>query len=209
MARYIGPTCKLARREGTDLGLKSPARSLDSKCKLEQRPGQHGPNMRRSRLSDYGGQLREKQKVKRIYGVLERQFRNYYKKASRQKGNAGENLLRMLEGRLDNVVYRMGFAVTRAQARQLVSHNGVLINGSRVNLPSYQVQAGDSVELTERARGHLRSKEAMTLAQEMDLVPGWVEVDATKFSGVFKALPDRADLPSDINESLIIELYSK
>lgn len=209
MARYIGPTCKLARREGTDLGLKSPARSLDSKCKLEQRPGQHGPNMRRQRQSDYGGQLREKQKVKRIYGVLERQFRNYYKKASRQKGNAGENLLRMLEGRLDNVVYRMGFAVTRAQARQLVSHNGVLVNGKRVNLPSYQVQPGDAVELTERARGQLRSKEAMTLAQEMDLVPEWIEVDATKFSGVFKALPDRAELPSDINESLIIELYSK
>lgn len=209
MARYIGPTCKLARREGTDLGLKSPARSLDSKCKLEQRPGQHGPNMRRQRQSDYGGQLREKQKVKRIYGVLERQFRNYYKKASRQKGNAGENLLRMLEGRLDNVVYRMGFAVTRAQARQLVSHNGVLVNGKRVNLPSYQVQPGDAIELTERARGQLRSKEAMTVAQEMDLVPEWIEVDATKFSGVFKALPDRAELPSDINESLIIELYSK
>ncbi|MGA9342894.1 MAG: 30S ribosomal protein S4 [Rhodanobacteraceae bacterium] len=209
MARYIGPTCKLARREGADLSLKSPARAIDSKCKLEQKPGQHGVATRRGRLSDYGVQLREKQKVKRIYGLLERQFRSYYHKATGQKGNTGENLLRMLEGRLDNIVYRMGFAVTRAQARQMVSHAAITVNGRKVNLPSYQVAPGDEITLTERARNHLRTKEAMTVAQEMDLVPLWVEVDANKFSGVLKALPERADLPSDINESLIIELYSK
>jgi small subunit ribosomal protein S4 len=186
MARYIGPTCKLARREGADLSLKSPARAIDSKCKLEQKPGQHGA-ARKGRLSDYGVQLREKQKVKRIYGLLERQFHKYYVKASTQKGNAGENLLRQLEVRLDNVVYRMGFAVTRAQARQLVAHRAVTVNGKRVNLPSYQVRPGD----------------------EISLIPAWVEVDAKKFSGVFKSLPERSDLPSDINESLIIELYSK
>jgi small subunit ribosomal protein S4 len=209
MARYIGPTCKLARREGADLGLKSPARSVDSKCKLEQKPGQHGVTTRRGRLSDYGVQLREKQKVKRMYGLLERQFRSYYQKATSQKGNTGENLLRMLEGRLDNIVYRMGFAVTRAQARQLVSHAAIAINGKRVNLPSYQVQAGDEIVLTEKARNQLRVKEAVNVAQEMDLVPAWIEVDPAKFSGVLKALPERSDLPTDINESLIIELYSK
>jgi len=209
MARYIGPTCKLARREGADLSLKSPARAIDSKCKLEQKPGQHGPVAKRGRLSDYGVQLREKQKVKRIYGLLERQFRSYYHKASNQKGNTGENLLRMLESRLDNVIFRMGFAVTRAQARQLVSHAAVLVNGKKVNLPSYQVKSGDEVALTERARGQLRVQESLTVAQEMDLVPGWIEVDAKKASGVFKSLPERSDLPSDINESLIIELYSK
>jgi small subunit ribosomal protein S4 len=209
MARYIGPTCKLARREGADLGLKSPARAVDSKCKLEQKPGQHGITTKRGRLSDYGVQLREKQKVKRIYGLLERQFRGYYHKATGQKGNTGENLLRMLEGRLDNVVYRMGFAVTRAQARQMVSHAAVIVNGRKVNLPSYQVRPGDEITLTERARNQLRTKEAMTVAQEMDLLPVWVEVDPNKFSGVLKALPERADLPTDINESLIIELYSK
>ncbi len=208
MARYIGPTCKLARREGADLSLKSPARAVDSKCKLDQRPGQHG-NPRRAKLSDYATQLREKQKVKRIYGLLERQFRNYYKKASGRKGNTGETLLQLLESRLDNVVYRMGFAVTRAQARQLVSHRGVTVNGKIVNLPSYQIQAGDAVELTERARQQLRVRESVTLSQEMDLAPSWVEVDPVKFSGVFKAVPDRADLPSDINEALIVELYSK
>lgn len=210
MARYIGPTCKLARREGTDLGLKSPARALDSKCKLEQKPGQHGAGgARRARISDYGLQLREKQKVKRMYGVLERQFSNYYKEASRLKGNTGENLLRLLEGRLDNVVYRMGFAVTRAQARQLVSHAGVQVNGKKVNLPSYQVRPGDQISLTERAREQLRVKEALTVFQDMDLSPAWVEVDTAKASGLLKALPERQDLPSDINESLIIELYSK
>ena len=209
MARYIGPTCKLARREGADLSLKSPARALDSKCKLEQKPGQHGATARKGKLSDYATQLREKQKVKRIYGLLERQFRNYYKKATAKKGNAGENLLQLLEARLDNVVYRMGFAVTRPAARQLVSHRGVLVNGKSVNLPSYQVKAGDSIELSEKAQKQLRVQEALSLSQEMDLAPHWVEVDAKKFSGLFKAVPDRGDLPSDINEALIIELYSK
>lgn len=208
MARYIGPTCKLARREGADLSLKSPARAIDSKCKLEQKPGQHGA-ARKGRLSDYGVQLREKQKVKRIYGLLERQFHKYYVKASTQKGNAGENLLRQLEARLDNVVFRMGFAVTRAQARQLVAHRAVSVNGKRVNLPSYQVRPGDEISLTEGARSQLRVQESVTVSQEMDLVPAWLEVDAKKFSGIFKALPERSDLPSDINESLIIELYSK
>ncbi|MEJ5207813.1 MAG: 30S ribosomal protein S4 [Lysobacteraceae bacterium] len=209
MARYIGPTCKLARREGADLSLKSPARALDSKCKLEQKPGQHGAVAKRGKLSDYALQLREKQKVKRIYGLLERQFRNYYKKASTKKGNTGDNLMQLLETRLDNVVYRMGFAVTRPSARQLVSHRGVTVNGQIVNLPSYQVRPGDAIALTERGQRQLRVQEALTLSQEMDLSPHWVEVDAKKFSGLFKAVPDRADLPSDINEALIIELYSK
>ena len=171
MARYTGPTCKLARREGADLSLKSPARAIDSKCKLEQKPGQHGPVAR--------------------------------------KGNTGESLLQMLEQRLDNVVYRMGFAVTRPQARQLVAHKGVQVNGKTVNLASYQVKAGDVVQLSERAQKHLNVTEALNLSQQMDLVPGWCEVDAKKFSGVFKSVPDRADLPSDINEALIVELYSK
>lgn len=211
MARYIGPTCKLARREGADLSLKSPTRALDSKCKLEQKPGQHGAGTgaRRSKLSDYATQLREKQKVKRIYGLLERQFRNYYKKASNRKGNTGENLLQMLETRLDNVVFRMGFAVTRPAARQLVSHRGVTVNGKSVNLPSYAVKAGDAIALSEKAQKQLRVQEALTVSGQMDLSPSWVEVDAKQFSGVFKAVPDRADLPSDINEALIVELYSK
>src|ERR1700733_9632498 len=186
MARYIGPTCKLARREGADLSLKSAARALDSKCKLEQKPGQHGAGGKKARLSDYAVQLREKQKVKRIYGLLERQFSNYYSKAAQTKGNTGENLLRMLEARLDNVVYRMGFAVTRAQARQLVSHKAVLVNGKKVNIPSYQVRPGDAVALTERARAQLRVQEAATVFDTMDLRPQWVEVDAKKFEGTFK-----------------------
>ena len=211
MARYIGPTCKLARREGADLSLKSPTRALDSKCKLEQKPGQHGAGTgaRRSKLSDYATQLREKQKVKRIYGLLERQFRNYYKKASTKKGNTGENLLQMLETRLDNVVYRMGFAVTRPAARQLVSHRGVTVNGKPVNLPSYSVKAGDAIALSERAQKQLRVQESLTVSAQMDLSPSWIEVDAKKFAGVFKAVPDRAELPADINEALIVELYSK
>ena len=211
MARYIGPTCKLARREGADLSLKSPARALDSKCKLEQKPGQHGAGTgaRRSKLSDYATQLREKQKVKRIYGLLERQFRNYYKKASTKKGNTGENLLQMLETRLDNVVYRMGFAVTRPAARQLVSHRGVTVNGKPVNLPSYAVKAGDAIALSEKAQKQLRVQESLTVSGQLDLSPSWVEVDSKKFAGVFKAVPDRADLPTDINEALIVELYSK
>ena len=211
MARYIGPTCKLARREGADLGLKSPARALDSKCKLEQKPGQHGAGTgaRRSKLSDYATQLREKQKVKRIYGLLERQFRNYYKKASTKKGNTGDNLLQLLETRLDNVVYRMGFAVTRPAARQLVAHRGVTVNGKPVNLPSYAVKAGDAIALSERAQKQLRVQESLTVSGQMDLSPSWVEVDSKNFAGVFKAIPDRADLPADINEALIVELYSK
>ena len=210
MARYLGPTCKLARREGADLSLKSPTRALDSKCKLEQKPGQHGAtNTRKGKLSDYATQLREKQKVKRIYGLLERQFRNYYKKASTKKGNTGENLLQLLETRLDNVVYRMGFAVTRPSARQLVSHRGVLVNGKPVNLPSYQVKAGDAITLSEKVQKQLRVQEALTVAEQHDMTPSWIEVDAKKFAGVFKAVPDRADLPADINEALIVELYSK
>ena len=209
MARYIGPKCKLSRREGADLFLKSPARALDSKCKLEQKPGQHGVSAKKAKMSDYAVQLREKQKVKRIYGVLERQFRNYYAKASNIKGATGENLLRLLESRLDNVVDRMGFAVTRAAARQLVAHKSIMVNGKSVNVPSYQVKTGDSVEVAERARGQLRIQEALTLSQEMDLVPTWVDVDAKKMAGTFKAAPERADLPSDINENLIVELYSK
>lgn len=208
MARYIGPTCKLARREGTDLGLKSPARSLDSKCKLEQPPGQHGAS-RRQRLSDYALQLREKQKVRRMYGILERQFRNYYKKAAQKKGATGENLLQLLEGRLDNTVYRMGFAVTRAQARQLVSHRLIAVNGKVLNIPSAQLKAGDTVSVREKARSHLRIKEAIEVSRDLDLVASWVEVDAEKLSGQLKSLPDRDDLPPDINENLIVELYSK
>jgi len=208
MARYTGPTCKLARREGVDLELKSPARGLESKCKLGQPPGQHGTS-RRMRLSDYALQLREKQKVRRIYGVLERQFRNYYKLAAQQRGATGENLLRLLESRLDNVVYRMGFAVTRAQARQMVTHKAVSVNGQTVNIPSYRVKPEDVIAIREKARNQLRVKEAITLSQEMNLVPAWIEVDATKMEGVFKTYPDRQDLSAEINENLIVELYSK
>lgn len=208
MARYTGPTCKLARREGVDLGLKSPARGLESKCKLGQAPGQHGAG-RRQRLSDYALQLREKQKVRRIYGILEKQFRNYYKAAAGQKGATGLNLLMLLESRLDNVVYRMGFAVTRAQARQLVSHKSISVNGEPVNIPSYQVQPGDVVVIRERARNQLRIKESVTLSQEMGLTAPWMVVDPAKLEGEFKTLPDRDELPSDINENLIVELYSK
>jgi len=208
MARYIGPTCKLARREGVDLELKSPARGLESKCKLNQPPGQHGAS-RRVRLSDYALQLREKQKVRRIYGVLERQFRNYYKLAAKQRGATGENLLRLLESRLDNVVYRMGFAVTRAQARQMVTHKAISVNGQTVNIPSYRVKPEDVVAIRDKAKEQLRVKEAVTLSQEMNLVPAWVEVDPNKLQGVFKAYPDRDELSAEINESLIVELYSK
>jgi small subunit ribosomal protein S4 len=208
MARYTGPTCKLARREGVDLNLKSPARGLESKCKLNQPPGQHGDS-RRQRLSDYALQLREKQKVRRMYGVLEKQFRNYYKEAARRKGATGENLLQLLESRLDNVVYRLGFAVTRAQARQMVSHKSVEVNGKVVNIPSYQVQPEDRVSIREKARKQLRIQEAINVARELDLVPAWIDVDFDKMEGVFKAAPERDDLPPDINENLIVELYSK
>jgi small subunit ribosomal protein S4 len=206
MARYIGPKCKLARREGTDLFLKSGARALESKCKLETAPGMHGA--RRGRLSDYGVQLREKQKVRRIYGILEKQFRGYYKEAARRKGATGENLLQLLESRLDNVVYRMGFASTRAEARQLVSHKGVLVNGTVVNVPSYQVQPGDVVAVREKAKKQLRIQSAVALAaQRADIE--WIDVNTDKLEGVFKARPERAELTSEINENLIVELYSK
>lgn len=206
MARYIGPTCKLARREGTDLSLKSRARSLDTKCNLEKVPGQAGD--RRRRVSDYGLQLREKQKVRRIYGVMEKQFRNYYKKAAGGKGATGENLLRLLERRLDNVVYRMGFGSTRAEARQLVSHKGILVNGKTVNVPSYQVSEEDQVEVREKAKQQVRIQNAVALAEQYGFAD-WIEVDANSLKGVFKRAPDREDLPADINESLIVELYSK
>ena len=207
MARYLGPKCKLARREGTDLYLKSPARSIESKCRFENGPpGQHG--QRRGRLSDYGLQLREKQKLRGMYGVLEKQFRGYYKTAARKKGSTGENLLQMLECRLDNIVYRMGFGVTRAEARQLVSHKGVQVNGKAVNIPSYQVAAGDKISLAEKAKKQLRVQAAMDIAEQIGHVD-WVDVDPKKFEGVFKAAPDRSDLPAEINEHLIVELYSK
>lgn len=206
MARYIGPSCKLARREGTDLFLKSGARALDSKCKIETAPGQHG--QRRGRLSDYGVQLREKQKIRRIYGVLEKQFRAYYKEAARRKGASGENLLKLLEGRLDNVVYRMGFGSTRAESRQLVSHKAISVNGKTVNVASYQVAAGDVISVREKAKNQLRIQNALNLAGQRAAVE-WVEVSTEKKEGVFKRVPDRSDLPADINENLIIELYSK
>lgn len=206
MARYLGPKCKLSRREGVDLFLKSSARPLESKCNLERLPGQHGA--RRPRLSDYGLQLREKQKLRRTYGVLERQFLNYYKEAARLKGSTGENLLKLLECRLDNVVYRMGFGSTRAEARQLVSHQAMIVNGKRVNIPSYQVQPEDVVAVREKSRTQSRIQFSLQLAQGHGFVD-WVAVDATKMSGIFKRVPDRSDLPPDINESLVVELYSK
>ncbi len=206
MARYIGPTCKLSRREGTDLFLKSGVRALESKCKADNIPGQHG--QRRSRLSDYGVQLREKQKVRRMYGVLEKQFANYYKAAARQKGATGENLLQLLESRLDNVVYRMGFGSTRAEARQLVSHKAILVNGQVVNIPSYQVAEGDTVSVREKCRNQLRIKAAMELAAQRTPVE-WISVSSDKLEGQFARKPDRIDLSPDINENLIVELYSK
>lgn len=206
MARYLGPTCKLARREGTDLFLKSGVRPLESKCKAETAPGQHGA--RRGRLSDYGIQMREKQKVRRIYGVLERQFSSYYKEAARQKGATGENLLRILESRLDNVVYRMGFGATRAEARQLVSHKAISLNGKITNIPSLQVQPGDVVSIREKAKGQLRIQQSIALAAQRGQVE-WLDVNAAKMEGVYKAHPERSELSSEINESLIVELYSK
>ena len=206
MARYIGPKCKLSRREGTDLQLKSGVRALESKCKAETAPGMHGA--RRGRLSDYGVQLREKQKVRRIYGVLEKQFRNYYKEAARLKGATGENLLQLLESRLDNVVYRIGFGSTRAEARQLVSHKGILVNGSVVNIPSYQVKPGDVVSVREKAKKQLRIQAAMSIAEQRG-EQVWIEVNTDKLEGTFKSKPERQDLPSEINENLIVELYSK
>ena len=206
MARYIGPKCKLSRREGTDLFMKSGVSALDSKCNIETPPGMHGA--RRGRLSEYGVQLREKQKVRRIYGVLEKQFRNYYKEAARIKGATGENLLQLLEGRLDNVVYRMGFGSTRAESRQLVSHKAILVNDKLVNIPSYQVRPGDVVSVREKAKNQLRVKGALDLSSSRAPV-SWVEVDASKMSGVYRSVPERTELPADINENLIVELYSK
>lgn len=206
MARYLGPTCKLSRREGTDLFLKSGVRPLESKCRAESAPGQHG--QRRGRLSDYGVQLREKQKVRRIYGIFEKQFRNYYKSAARTKGNTGENLLTLLESRLDNVVYRMGFGSTRAESRQLVAHNSILVNGAKVNIASFSVSAGDVISLRERAKKQLRVKSALQLAAQRS-ESSWVNVNSEKMEGTFIRNPDREDLPSEINENLIVELYSK
>ena len=212
MARYIGPVCKLSRREGTDLFLKSGVRALDSKCKAETAPGVHGA--RRGRLSEFGTQLREKQKARRMYGVLERQFANYYKEAARKRGATGENLLAMLESRLDNVVYRMGFGSTRAEARQLVSHRTVMVKKAgrdefvRVNIPSIQLQDGDVIAIQEKSREQLRIKNAMELASQRG-IPEWLDVDNSKLQGTFKHGPDRIDLPAEINESLIVELYSK
>ncbi|MGQ8819615.1 30S ribosomal protein S4 [Bibersteinia trehalosi] len=207
MARYLGPKLKLSRREGTDLFLKSGVRAIESKCKIDTAPGQHGA--RKPRLSDYGSQLREKQKVRRIYGILERQFRNYYKEANRLKGNTGENLLVLLEGRLDNVVYRLGFAATRAEARQLVSHKSIVVNGRVVNIPSYQVSVDDVIAVREKSKKQARIKAALELAASNREKPTWLEVDATKMEGVFKRTPERSDLSADINEHLIVELYSK
>ncbi|WP_105189429.1 30S ribosomal protein S4 [Pseudoalteromonas sp. T1lg48] len=206
MARYLGPKLKLSRREGTDLFLKSGVRAIDSKCKLETAPGQHGA--RKGRLSDYGLQLREKQKVRRMYGILEKQFRNYYKEAARLKGNTGENLLQLLEQRLDNVVYRMGFASTRAEARQLVSHKAIMVNGRVVNIPSFNVTPEDQVEIREKSKKQARIVAALELAEQREK-PTWVEVDGKKMEGTFKRLPERSDLSADINEQLIVELYSK
>lgn len=206
MARYIGPTCKLSRREGTDLFLKSRGKSLDSKCKLDQPPGQHG--QRRGRHSDYALQLRAKQRLRRIYGILERQFRNYYKSAAKQKGSTGENLLNLLESRLDNIVYRMGMASTRAEARQLVGHKAILVNGNVTNIPSYRVSPGDEIAVREKCKNQSRIIDALTVAEQYGW-PEWVEVDSKEKKGIFKVLPDRADLGSEINEQLVVELYSK
>ncbi len=207
MARYIGPTCKLARREGTDLFLKSGSKPLESKCKLQVPPGGI-KGERRQRLSDYGPQLREKQKLRRMYGVLERQFRNYYQAAARRTGSTGETLLKLLESRLDNVVYRMGFAATRAEARQLVGHKSVSVNGQLVSVPSYQCRAGDVIEIREKARKQLRIQSALAIASQVGF-PDWLEVSDKEFRGVFKTVPARDDVLPDINENLVVELYSK
>lgn len=207
VARYIGPRCKLSRREGTDLFLKSTRRALDSKCKLDTKPGQHGRTSG-ARQSDFGTQLREKQKVKRIYGVLERQFRRYFAEADRRRGNTGENLLKLLESRLDNVVYRMGFGSTRAEARQLVSHGAIMVNGRAMSIPSALVRAGDTVSVRDSSKKQKRIEEALMLAEQSGF-PSWVSVDAKKMEGQFKQMPDRSDLPAEINESLIVELYSR
>lgn len=206
MARYLGPTCKLSRREGTDLFLKSRGKSLENKCKLDQRPGQHGA--KRARSSDYALQLRAKQRIRRIYGILEKQFRNYYHLADLQKGATGENLLNLLETRLDNVVYRMGFASTRAEARQLVSHKAIVVNNQITNIPSYHVQPGDEIKIREKSKKQQRVIDSLGVAEQYGF-PVWIEVNVKEMMGTFKSLPDRVDLGSDINEQLVVELYSK
>ena len=206
MARYLGPTCKLSRREGTDLFLKSRGKSLEGKCKLDQRPGQHGT--KRNRNSDYALQLRAKQRLRRIYGVLEKQFRGYYKSADMKKGATGENLLNLLESRLDNVVYRMGFASTRAEARQLVSHKSIQVNGVLINIPSYQLSVGDVLSVRDKAKKQQRIIDSLGVAEQYGF-PSWVEVNSKIMTGTYNSLPDRVDLGSDINEQLVVELYSK
>lgn len=209
MARYTDSKCRQCRREGGKLFLKGE-KCFTDKCPVEKRayaPGQHG--QRRARLSDYGTQLREKQKLRRIYGVLERQFENYYSEAARAKGSTGEDLLKLLESRLDNVVYRMGFGASRSEARQVVRHNAVHVNGKRVNVPSYQVRPNDVIEVAGKAKEHLRIKAALEAAEQRGNIPEWVEVDAKAMKGVFKRTPERADLPPEINESLVVALYSK
>jgi len=206
VAKYTGPKCKLSRREGVDLELKSALRPLESKCKLDQVPGQHGA--RRTRLSDYALQLREKQKLRRIYGVLERQFRNYYKEAARIKGSTGENLLQLLEMRLDNVVYRSGFGATRAEARQLVNHKSVLVNNKVVNIPSYKVKAKDVVAIRDKAKKQTRIADSLNMAKQKGIAD-WISLDENKLEAVFNNVPERADLPPNINEQLVVELYSK
>jgi len=207
VARYIGPKCKLARREGTDLFLKSARRSLDSKCKLDVKPGQHGVKSG-MRQSDFGNQLREKQKLRRMYGLMERQFRRYFFEAARRQGSTGTNLLQLLESRLDNVVYRMGFGSTRAEARQIVTHGAILINGKPCNVPSATLKAGDVVSVTDKAKGQLRIQDSLQLAEKVGF-PSWVEVDAKKATGTYKGAPERSEFGQDINESLVVELYSK
>ncbi len=206
MARYLGPKCKLSRREGTDLFLKSRARPIESKCQIDKLPGIQGS--RPKRLSDYALQLREKQKLRRIYGILEKQFRKYYKEAARRKGSTGENLLQILECRLDNVVYRMGFGATRSEARQLVSHRSILVNGKSVNIASYQLSPSDVVAIREKSKKQLRIQSAIDIAEQYGL-PDWVDVNSKNMEGVFKSIPERSELPSEINEQLVVELYSK
>ena len=207
MARYLGPKGKLSRREGTDLFLKSARRPIGDKVKFDSKPGQHGRTSG-SRTSDYGLQLREKQKVKRMYGVLEKQFRKYFAEAERRRGNTGANLLTLLESRLDNVVYRMGFGSTRAEARQMVSHKAITVNGASVNIPSYLVKAGDVIAVREKSRKQLRIIDALKLADSIGL-PAWVTVDLAKQEGIFKKTPDRDEFGAEINESMIVELYSR
>ena len=206
MAKYTGPKCKLSRREGVDLELKSSLRPLESKCKLDQVPGQHGA--RRTRLSDYALQLREKQKLRRIYGVLEKQFRNYYKAAANQKGSTGENLLSLLETRLDNVVYRSGFGATRAEARQLVNHKSILVNNKIVNIPSYKVRANDVISIRDKSKKQTRITDALDMAKQKG-ISDWISLDEGKLEATFKNVPERSDLPPNINEQLVVELYSK